>query len=98
MAKQLDWVGDQTPQEQPAAAAIAMSGKPTGNCTECQWGYACGVVHPGIGMLAEDKDGSFCLRCGHAPGCHKPIACEVCNGSGGIASACRCPECQNDGN
>jgi hypothetical protein len=60
-------------------------------CTECQWGDACGVVHPNKGMLAEDKDGWFCVRCGHAPECHKPIACEFCNGSGGIASACRCP-------
>jgi hypothetical protein len=48
-------------------------------------------VHPNEGMLAEDKDGWFCVRCGHAPECHKPSVCEVCNGSGGIASACRCP-------
>jgi len=85
-----------------AAAAMAMSGKPTGfslhpsgpanTCTECQWSDACGVLHPNPGMLAEDKDGWFCIRCGHPPECHKqPIACEVCNGSGGIASACRCP-------
>lgn len=56
-------------QDQPglagdAAAAMAMSGKPTGFCGQ-RW-----------------------LDTG------SPFECEVCNGTGGIASASRCPECQ----
>lgn len=42
------------------------------NCTECQFdSEVCGMPMGLVGHhVMSDKDGEFCIRCGHAPECH----------------------------